>query len=644
MSEVRAVLYARVSSKEQAEEGFSLAQQTERLRAYCQERGIEVVEEVIDPGYSGATLDRPGMDRVRDLVAADGITVVLAQDRDRFSREPAYLFILKREFAEYGTMLQALNDNGDDSPESELQRGILDQLAKFERAKMTERTRRGRLQRAREGKILPVGRPPYGFAYNEDGTSYVVNEQEAVIVREIFERLACGASVRSVERDLNKRGIPSPGSKLWNRTTIRRIVENDVYKAHGADELQELVDEGVLSPGVLARLDTTGRLYGIQWTNTNRVELTPDAKRKRRETPRPRSEWVAIPVPDIGVQRELQKPAREKVQNGSRSVESNSRFWELAGILYCAECSTKMNRRMVSSRGKDYYYYVCNRVLMHGKGGCANNRVIPAQALESALAAQVSALLRDPDRIQRDLDGAIEQARRDLRNSDVRRKALAEQIQEYECKRERLIDLAQDGVIGKADLAARLERIDADRSIAEGELKKLEEGERHIEALIMRRKVILTAYSQKILLGVWTFPPEIRRGIYDLLGLKVTANPYEKDTIRLEVKFDITPGVIRYSREVEEYIMKAATPPPPGGDVPVLTTKEELLTRASVCQNESEKGFSATSKRRAREFLRLARERGLSATLRPSRDEDIDAACGQLAAKDLRGRPAVLSR
>src|SRR5215211_605408 len=642
MSEVRAVLYARVSSKEQAEEGFSLAQQTERLRAYCQERGIEVVEEVIDPGYSGATLDRPGMDRVRDLVAAGGITVVLAQDRDRFSREPAYLFILKREFAEYETMLQALNDNGDDSPESELQRGILDQLAKFERAKMTERTRRGRLQRAREGKILPVGRPPYGLAYSEDGTNYVVNGQEAPIVREIFERLACGASVRSIERDLTQRNVPSPGgASRWNRTTIRRIVENDVYKEHGATELQELVDKGVLSPGVLAQLDSE-RSYGIQWTNTKRVELTPDAKRKRRETPRPRSEWVAIPVPDIGVQRDNLKPARDKVQNGSRSAESNSRLWELAGILYCSECSTKMNRRKVRSRGKDYYYYVCNRVLMHGKEGCANNRVIPARALESALAAQVSALLRDPDGLQRDLDKAIEQARRDLRNSDVRRKALAEQIQECECKRERLIDLAQDGVIGKADLAARLDRIDTDRSVAEGELKKLEEGEQHIEALITRRKVILEAYSQKILFGVWTFPPEIRRGIYDLLGLKVTAS-YENDTVHCQVEFDITPGVIRYSRDVEEYIMMAATPTPPGRDVPVLTTKEELLKRAAVCQNESEKGFSATSKRRAREFLRLARERGLSATLRPSRGEDIDAACGQLAAKDLRGRPAVLS-
>ena len=86
----RAILYARVSTDEQVRSGFSLAQQLEALRAYASREGYEVLEEVSDPGQSGASLERPGMDRVRDLVVAGGISVVLAQDRDRFSREPAY--------------------------------------------------------------------------------------------------------------------------------------------------------------------------------------------------------------------------------------------------------------------------------------------------------------------------------------------------------------------------------------------------------------------------------------------------------------------------------------------------------------------------------------------------------------------------
>ena len=72
-----------------------------------------------DPGQSGASLERPGMDRARDLVAAGGVSVVLAQDRDRFAREPAYLFYLREEFSVRGTELGALNDRADGSPEGE---------------------------------------------------------------------------------------------------------------------------------------------------------------------------------------------------------------------------------------------------------------------------------------------------------------------------------------------------------------------------------------------------------------------------------------------------------------------------------------------------------------------------------------------
>src|SRR5215203_6019041 len=155
----RAILYARVSTDEQARSGYSLAQQLEALREYAAREGYEVLEEVMDPGQSGATIERPGMDRVRDLVAAGGVSVVLAQDRDRIAREPAYHYLLRKEFEEYGCRMRSLNDRGDDSPKGELTDGILDQLAKFERAKMAERTRRGKLQKARSGKVLAVHGP-----------------------------------------------------------------------------------------------------------------------------------------------------------------------------------------------------------------------------------------------------------------------------------------------------------------------------------------------------------------------------------------------------------------------------------------------------------------------------------------------------
>jgi site-specific DNA recombinase len=124
------------------------------LREYANREEYKILDEVTDPGQSGASLERPGMDRVRDLVATGDVLVVLAQDRDRFAREPAYHYLLRREFEEHGCKIRALNDRGDDSPEGELTDGILDQLAKYERAKLGETTRRGKLRKAREGKLL----------------------------------------------------------------------------------------------------------------------------------------------------------------------------------------------------------------------------------------------------------------------------------------------------------------------------------------------------------------------------------------------------------------------------------------------------------------------------------------------------------
>jgi DNA invertase Pin-like site-specific DNA recombinase len=182
----RAILYARVSTDEQARSGYSLAQQLEALREYAAREGYRVLEEVSDPGQSGASLERPGMDHLRNLVTAGGVSVVLAQDRDRFSREPAYTYLLRREFEEHGCELRSLNDRGDGSPEGDLNDGILDQLAKFERAKTAERSRRGKLRKAREGKIICGHTPGYGFRYNETRDGYEVEPHNMAVVRRIF--------------------------------------------------------------------------------------------------------------------------------------------------------------------------------------------------------------------------------------------------------------------------------------------------------------------------------------------------------------------------------------------------------------------------------------------------------------------------
>src|ERR687889_669184 len=203
----RAILYARVSTDEQARSGYSLAQQLEALREYAAREGYEVLEEIVDAGQSGASLERPGMDRVRDLVAAGGVYVVLAQDRDRIAREPAYHYLLKREFEEHGTKIRAMNDRGDDTPEGQLTDGILDQIARYERAKIVERSRRGKLRKAREGKVIATYRPTHGFRINAARDGYEVDEKKMAVVRRVFRMVGAeGAGIYSVHKTLESEG------------------------------------------------------------------------------------------------------------------------------------------------------------------------------------------------------------------------------------------------------------------------------------------------------------------------------------------------------------------------------------------------------------------------------------------------------
>src|SRR5215211_6488012 len=257
----RAILYTRGSSAEQAKSGYSRAQQLEALRDYAAREGYKVLEEVSDPGQSGASLERPGMDRVRDLVAADGVSVVLAQDRDRFAREPAYHYLLRKEFEEYGCKIRAINDRGDDSPEGELTNGILDQLAKFERAKTAERSRRGKLRKAREGKIICGHTPGYGFRYNEPRDGYEVEPHNMAVVRRIFSLIGSGGeSLSGTARTLERDGVRSPsGNRVWVKPTIKGIVLDDAYRTLDYGQMQDLAAEGHLTADVLARLDREKR-------------------------------------------------------------------------------------------------------------------------------------------------------------------------------------------------------------------------------------------------------------------------------------------------------------------------------------------------------------------------------------------------
>jgi site-specific DNA recombinase len=526
----RAILYARVSTSEQAEKGYSLAQQLEALRHFAAREGYEVLEEVIDPSQSGASLERPGMDRVRDLVAAGGVSVVLAQDRDRFAREPAYIYLLKKEFEEHSCALKALNDRGDDSPEGELTEGILDQLAKFERAKIAERTRRGMLRKAREGRVCSA-RPAYGFRLDATSDGLVVHEPEMAIVEKLFRLAADGLGPRAIQRRLLSERIPTAQDKqVWAPRTIKKMLTNDVYCPHTFGEVSELV-----TPEVAARLHPD-KEYGIQWYNRQRVtERTvsePDGnggrqyRKVRKFVWRPKEEWVAIPVPAY-LPRALVDRAHVMLEaNKGFERKHPARTWELKGLMRCG-CGLMMQTRTAQPKGGyRYHYYECKRTRIYRQPCSSFQKSFRAEKVEAVMWSFVSDLLKDPERIRAGMDALIEQERAHGPGDLAKEAAMwAQKVEECTRLRSAYQDQQAAGLMTLGELGSKLKELDETRGLAQAELDALALREQRMEDLEADRDTLLRDMADMLPEALDSLSGEERHRLYGMLRIEVTPIP-----------------------------------------------------------------------------------------------------------------------
>ena len=471
------------------------------------------------------------MDRVRDLVSAGGISMVVAQDRDRFSREPAYSYLLKREFEEHGCKMRALNDRGDDTPEGELMDGVFDQFAKFVRAKTAERTRRGKLRKTREGKIVAGRRPDFGFMYNAARDNYVVNAEQMRLAKRIFYMVSVeGYSIHGVKRAFEREGLPTPdGKRNWATPFIRGCILDDVHKPHPYQEVEPLV-----STEVTTRLDPEKR-YGIWWFNRERVtysqvaESSMDGKRHYRRrvkhASKPRSEWIAVPVPDPGIPREWVDSAREAIAGNIRTSKNGGRFWELSGgILRCASCGWCMSTNTVKTRGssgKPNHYYRCQKLLSR-VDGCENRKSHRADVVEPRVWEFVSGLLKDPERLRAGLQRMIERQRDGLREDpDQEAKAWAEKLTDMDRKRARFQDMAAESLIDFDELRTKLDALEETRDDARRKLAALEDRRERLAEMERDHDTLMRRYVGMVPEALDSLTSEKRHRIYELLKLTV---------------------------------------------------------------------------------------------------------------------------
>ena len=439
---MRIALYARVSTQQQEVRG-TIGSQIEALRARAHRDEHEVVQEYIDDGHSGATLDRPGLDALRDAAERGLVEAVLCLCPDRLARSYAYQVLVIDELARHNVkVLFADAPPLQDDPQAQLLTQIQGVISEYERAKMAERYRRGKLYRSRLGEVVSW-RTPYAYRRVPRSTAgpahLVVHEPEAAVVRRIFtQRVSDGLSLREIVRGLAADEIPSPtGKAMWGLSTLVRVLRNEAYIGY------------------------------VYYNRTVSVPAPPGGKSRMLPRPRPREEWIPIQVPSI---------VTEEIFNAAQQVSVDNSRWSprrtepgtlmLRGLVKCGVCGvgTSCHRRRKRD-GTCYRYYCCRNhdpIRAGGEHLRCRERSIRADELDELVFEEITKALLNPDLL---LAGEQAVARRkELPDGDIvddQLERLDRKIKSVATERQRVLDLYQGGLIDFADVQRRTGELDA---------------------------------------------------------------------------------------------------------------------------------------------------------------------------------------
>lgn len=225
---MKVVIYIRVSTQEQAKEGYSIGEQEERLRKYAELMGWTVVEVFVDGGYSGGNIYRPALQDMIQFIKSENIDKVLVYKLDRLSRsQKDTLFLIEDVFLKNNTDFISLNENFDTAtPFGRAMIGILAVFAQLEREQIKERMTMGREARAKDGNYAGSGTVIIGYDYIDN--ELLVNEYEAMLVNQIFDMFIKGTPIKTIEKTLNKKGMNHRHGD-WHDITIKRLLQNRHY-------------------------------------------------------------------------------------------------------------------------------------------------------------------------------------------------------------------------------------------------------------------------------------------------------------------------------------------------------------------------------------------------------------------------------
>jgi len=343
----RAILYTRVSTGEQAENGTSLAGQLEVCRQKAISLGAVIADAYEDAGVSGALYrSRPGLQLALGALERGNANLLIIANLSRYSRDREHQSTIKKRVEAAGGRLVFCDMDFADTPEGDLAFGILGNFADYERKVIKDRTTKGRRRRAQQGIQPGRNHSPFGYYVptSKDVLSgthppealgkYLVIENQAKLVREMFRRVADGDSVRSVARWLTHAGVPTPrGAVFWNCGTLHRLLEHPVYK-------------GQATYGRFERRHDESRAQRGLKTGYKLVERPPE-------------QWISIEAPAL-VDEATWDACQQKMKSNQGTLSGRTdRKHILSGLMRCPDCGQKMraHRKRHNPKNEDSAFY-----------------------------------------------------------------------------------------------------------------------------------------------------------------------------------------------------------------------------------------------------------------------------------------------
>ena len=512
-----AAIYARVSSEQQREEN-TIASQTASLIEFAKSHDLEVPKEWVfeDEGYSGATLERPGLERVRDLAAEGQIQVALAYSPDRLSRKYAYQILLIEEFARHGVETVFVKSPQGDSAEDQLLVQFQGMIAEYERAQILERSRRGKRHRAQAGEVSVMSGAPYGYRYirktDEMPAAYVVDEAEARVVRRVYEMYTVeGLSIGEITRRLNTEGVPARKASRWERSVVWGVLRNPAYR-------------GVACFGK-TRISARTRVMRPQ---RRRGTTTPSITAGHQ---RPREEWIEIPVPALVTEESFARAQELLYQNKIRSRRRTIAPSVVQGLVSCAKCGYALSRTSTQTTARKIHYYKCIGSDSWRKLGgpvCDNGRFIRQEFLDQIVWTEVIRLLEEPALIHQELDRRLAAAR----TSDPtakREQSLQRELTHVGKGIERLLTAYQEGLLSLEQLRERMPALRHRQQTLSAELQAIAD-RTNDRATFLRLAETLTAFLARLRSAAETLSVIERQKIVRLLVKDVLVG---EDTITI---------------------------------------------------------------------------------------------------------------